>query len=238
MIAAMTALRAALDALPKVELHCHLEGAMRPETLVELARRNSVRLPTSDPSELYRYHSLDGFLRVFWLVQSTLARREDWARLGYESVLDGAAHGVVHREAFFTPARHLAAGQDLADIVAGLDEGLSAAEASTGATCLLIADMDRAFGPEAGLALVERLVGLRRGAAPGTDRVVGVGMDSTEQGSTPCPTSRRTRRPGPPASGSPRTRARTLRRRPSPPAWTCSASSGSTMRCRSWTTPS
>ena len=185
MIAAMTALGAALDALPKVELHCHLEGAMRPETVVELARRNSVRLPTSDPSELYRYHSLDGFLRVFWLVQSTLARREDWARLGYESVLDGAAHGVVHREAFFTPARHLAAGQDLADIVAGLDEGLSAAEESTGATCLLIADMDRAFGPDAGLALVGRLVELRRAAAPGKDWVVGVGMDSTEQGIDP-----------------------------------------------------
>lgn len=181
----MTALGAALDALPKVELHCHLEGAMRPETVVELARRNSVPLPTADPSALYRYHSLDGFLRVFWLVQSTLARRDDWARLGYESVLDGAAHGVVHREAFFTPTRHLAAGQDLAEVVAGLDEGLSAAEESTGATCLLVADMDRAFGPEAGLAQGERLVELRHASAPAMDRVVGVGMDSTEQGIDP-----------------------------------------------------
>jgi adenosine deaminase len=181
----MTPLAAALDALPKVELHCHVEGAMRPETVVDLARKNRLPLPTSDPTELYRYDSLDGFLRVFWLVQSTLADRSDWARLGYETVVDGARHGVVHREAFFTPARHLAAGQDLADVVAGLDEGISAAEAETGATCLLVADMDRAFGPEAGLEQVRRLVELRRAGAPGTERVVGVGMDSTELGIDP-----------------------------------------------------
>jgi adenosine deaminase len=181
----MTALSAALDALPKVELHCHLEGTMRPATVVDLARRNGVPLPTTDPTELYRYESLDGFLRVFWLVQSTLAGREDWARLAYESVLDAAAHGVVHREAFFTPARHLAGGQSLADIVAGLDEGLAAAEAKSGTVCLLIADMDRAFGPAAGLDLVEQLTTLRRSGARGVERVIGVGMDSTEQGIDP-----------------------------------------------------
>lgn len=128
---------------------------------------------------------LDDFLRVFWLVQSTLTGREDWARLAYESVIDGAEHGVVHREAFFTPARHLANGQDLADIVAGLDEGLAAAEAETGATCLLIANMDRAFGPAAGLELVALLATLRSSAIRGIERVVGVGMDSTERGIDP-----------------------------------------------------
>jgi adenosine deaminase len=181
----MTALGAALEALPKVELHCHIEGTMRPETVVDLARANSVPLPSSDPSALYCYDSLDGFLDVFWLVQSTLVLREDWARLAYESVVDGAQHGVVHRESFFTPARHLASGQDLAEIVAGLDEGLAAAEAETGATCLMIADMDRAFGPAAGLEFVELLAGLRRSAAPGIERVIGVGMDSTERGIDP-----------------------------------------------------
>ena len=106
---------------------------------------------------------------MFWLVQSTLMTRDDWARLAYESVVDGATHGLVHRESFFTPTRHLAGGQDLADIVAGLDEGLAAAEAETGPTCRLIADMDRAFGPANGLELVERLVscGVRPGASTG-----------------------------------------------------------------------
>jgi adenine deaminase len=179
------ALDAALDALPKVELHCHIEGTLRPGTLIELARQNDVELPTTNRDELYRYDSLDGFLRIFWLGQSTLAARDDWARLAYESIVDGAAHGVVHRESFFTPARHLAAGQDLADIVAGLDEGLAAAEAETGARCLLIADMDRAFGPTAGLEFVDALVELRRAGSRGMERVIGVGMDSTELGIDP-----------------------------------------------------
>ena len=158
---------------------------MRSGTLVELARRNRVKLPTEDPAELYRYDSLDGFLKVFWLVQSMLVTRDDWARLAYESVVDGAAHGVVHRESFFSPARHLAGGQDLADIIAGLDDGYSAAAADTGVTSLVIADMDRAFGPVAGLEMIEWLVQLRRSGAKGTDRVIGVGMDSTERGIDP-----------------------------------------------------
>lgn len=182
----MTTLREALVALPKVELHCHIEGTMRPGTLVDLARRNSVPLPTSDPTELYRFDSLDDFLEVFWLGQSTLVTREDWSRLAYEAVIDGARDGVVYRESFFTPARHLAAGQALGDIVAGLDQGLAAAEVETGARCRLIADIDRAFGPVAGLDLVERLAVLRSAGAPGGERVIGVGMDSTELGIDPA----------------------------------------------------
>ncbi|MGA4508482.1 adenosine deaminase [Propionibacteriaceae bacterium G1746] len=172
----------ALDALPKVDLHCHIEGTMRPATVIDLARKNSIPLPTADPVELYRYSSLDEFLAIFWLVQSTLATRDDWARLAYEAVVDSAAHGVVHQECFFTPARHLAAGQQLADIVAGLDEGISAAEAETGTSCRLIGDMDRAFGPAAGVEFVEQLVALRASGAAGTERVLGVGLDSTELG--------------------------------------------------------
>jgi adenosine deaminase len=93
---------------------------------------------------------------------------------------------VVYREAFFTPARHLASGQDLGTIVAGLDDGLTAAEAESGTRCRLIADMDRAFGATAGLELVEQLTELRRTAAPGSERVIGVGMDSTEVGIDPA----------------------------------------------------
>lgn len=175
----------ALDRLPKVELHCHVEGTMRPRTVVELARGNGIPLPTADPTELYRYTSLDTFLQVFWLVQSTLGGRADWARLAYESVVDGTAHGLVYRETFFTPARHLAAGQDLAEIIAGLADGLEAGERETGARVMLICDIDRAYGGAAGRELVERLVELRRAGAPGTDRVIGVGLDSTEKGVDP-----------------------------------------------------
>jgi adenosine deaminase len=84
-----------------------------------------------------------------------------------------------YRETFFTPARHLAAGHDLGGIVDGLSAGIAAAEADTGVRCALIADMDRAYGPTGGLELVEELIVLRSGRA---ERVIGVGMDSTELG--------------------------------------------------------
>jgi adenosine deaminase len=175
----------ALDRLPKVELHCHIEGTMRPATVAELAHKNGIALSTADPTELYRYSNLDTFLEIFWLVQSTLGSREDWARLAYESIVDGAAHGLVYRESFFTPARHLDAGQDLADIVAGLADGLAAAEGETGARAMLIADIDRAYGGAAGRQMVERLIELRQAGSPGVERVIGVGLDSTEIGVDP-----------------------------------------------------
>ena len=168
------------DRLPKVEVHCHVEGTVRPDTVVELARKAGRPLPVDDPTELYHYDSLDSFLAIFWLVQETLETPGDWARVAYESLVDAAAHGLRYREMFFTPARHLAAGQDLAGIVDGLSDGIASAQADAGVRCRLIADMDRAFGPAAGLELVEGLAALRRQGRAET--VIGIGADSTELG--------------------------------------------------------
>jgi adenosine deaminase len=176
----MMSLGGAFDRIPKVELHCHVEGTVRPSTVVELAAKAGRPLPVDDPAELYRYDSLDSFLAVFWLVQETLVTPQDWARIAYESLIDAAAHGLRYREMFFTPARHLAAGQDLGAIVAGLTDGIATAEAESGVRCVLIADIDRAYGPGAGLELVEGLGELRRAGAG--ERVIGVGADSTELG--------------------------------------------------------
>jgi adenosine deaminase len=169
-----------VDRIPKVELHCHVEGTVRPATVVELAQQAGRPLPVADPVELYRYDSLDSFLAIFWLVQEALVTPGDWARVAYESLIDGSAHGLRYREMFFTPARHLAGGQDLAGIVAGLAEGIEAAEAEAPVRCMLIADIDRAYGPDAGLALVESVGELRRAGAG--ERVIGIGADSTELG--------------------------------------------------------
>ena len=168
------------DRIPKVELHCHVEGTVRPDTVVELARKAGRALPVDDPRQLYRYDSLDSFLAVFWLVQEVLVGPADWARIAYESLVDAAPHGLRYREMFFTPARHLAAGQDLGEILAGLTEGIEAAEAESGVRCFLVADIDRAFGPAAGLELVEALSDVRHAGAG--ERVIAVGADSTELG--------------------------------------------------------
>ena len=171
------------DRLPKVELHCHLEGTIAPTTVAELAEKRGRELPVENVEELYTYDSLNGFLEIFWFVQELLADPDDWERAAYESVVHAAPHGLRYRETFFTPARHLAAGQDLAGIVEGISRGLEAAEDETGVRCMAICDIDRAYGGAAGRELAERLVELRKvGRA---DRVIGMGMDSTELGVDP-----------------------------------------------------
>src|SRR5438093_9468220 len=157
----------AYDAIPKVELHCHVEGSIRPATVVELARKSRRALPTEDPTELYRYTSLDSFLSIFWLVQELLSDEEDWERAAYESIIDAAPHGLRYREMFFTPARHLAAGQELRSIVAGLSRGIDRAEAETGVRCMLVCDIDRAYGGAAARAVGGRAGGLRRAGGAG-----------------------------------------------------------------------
>jgi adenosine deaminase len=172
------------DRIPKVELHCHLEGTIRPVTVAELAAKHGRELAVDRVEDLYTYDSLNGFLEIFWFVQELLVDPDDWERAAYESVVDAAPHGLRYREAFFTPTRHVASGQDLGEIVGGLTRGLETAEAETGVRSMLICDMDRAYGGDAGLALVERLVEL--GSRGRTDRVIGVGMDSIELGVHPA----------------------------------------------------
>ena len=171
------------DRLPKVELHCHLEGTIAPTTVAELAEKRGRELPVEDVEELYSYDSLNGFLEIFWFVQELLTDPDDWERAAYESVVHAAPHGLRYRETFFTPARHLAAGQDLGGIVEGISRGLQAAEDETGVRCMAICDIDRAYGGAAGRELAERLVALRK--AGRADRVIGMGMDSTELGVDP-----------------------------------------------------
>ena len=178
-------LGAALERRPKVEIHSHVEGAIRPATVIELAAKNGLRLPTEDPTELFHYTSLDTFLEVFFLIQNSVGAREDWTRIAYESMQDGAEHGRVYAEMFFTPARLLDGGQTLDAIVAGLDEGLTAAEADLGVHGMLVCDIDRAYGPGPGLELATELARLRSEGAPGMERVLGMGLDSTEIGVDP-----------------------------------------------------
>ncbi|HYN36795.1 MAG TPA: adenosine deaminase, partial [Actinomycetota bacterium] len=168
------------DRLPKVEIHCHLEGTISPGTVAEFASKNGLKLPVSRIEDLYKYDSLNGFLKIFWFVQELLSKPEYWERAAYESIVNAAPHGLHYRETFFTPARHLSAGQDLEGIIEGITRGLEAAEDETGVRCQVICDMDRAYGAAAGLELVERLVELRR--AGRAECVIGIGMDSTEFG--------------------------------------------------------
>ena len=74
-------------------VQCHIEGTMRPGTVIDLAGEAGIGLPVDDPTDVYAYANPTEFLRVFWLVQSALATPPAWARLAFESLIDGAEHG-------------------------------------------------------------------------------------------------------------------------------------------------
>ena len=160
---------------PKVELHCHFEGTVRPATFADLARKHGVALPTDDVDRLYDYDSIYEFLKIFAMVSSTLIDQEDFARAAYESIEDGVTLGnLKYREMFFNPTLHTKRGIPYKTVVDGLVDGIRAAETDFGVPCRLIADVYRQDTPDEAREMVEQVLEHRR------DEVIGLGMDGAE----------------------------------------------------------
>jgi len=118
-----------LRKIPKAELHCHLEGAVRAETLADLARTHEIRLPSDDTSKLYEYETIYDFLKIYGLVCEVLKDREDFARAAYESLEDGVRLGNLrYREMFWNPQNHFDFDVPYETQVDGLIDGMNAAE--------------------------------------------------------------------------------------------------------------
>jgi adenosine deaminase len=161
--------------IPKAELHCHIEGAVRPDTLAEIAQANGVALPAGSVEDLYRYEDLTGFLEIFELVCRTLLRREDFARVAYESLEDGVRSGNLrYREMSFDPTLHMVHGLSYREVVDGLLEGIRAAETDFGVRGRLIPAVYRQDQPDAAMEMLDHVVHERR------DEVIGLGMDGDE----------------------------------------------------------
>lgn len=158
--------------MPKVELHCHLEGCVRPQTYVELAEANGVELPTRDPARVYEYHDMTSFLAIFERVSASLCTAADFARITYEALADAANASVIYREMFFNPSTHPACSYP--DMLRGICDGLAAAEADHGIVARLIPAIYRGHSPRTAVAVVEQVIAHR------LDEVVGIGIDGDE----------------------------------------------------------
>lgn len=165
-----------LRLLPKVELHCHVEGAARAATVAELAAKHGIPLGVDDPDDLYTYESLADFLNAFATVCSVFVEPEDFHRLAYEAAEDAAAAGTRYREMFFSPGFHLDRGVRFDTMWSGLIAGVADGEVDHGVRTRLIMDVDKPKGIGPAMALLE--------AARVADRdiLIGVGGDSTERG--------------------------------------------------------
>jgi adenosine deaminase len=161
-------------ALPKVELHVHVEGAAPPATIAELAANNGVDLGVDDPADLYHYADLADFLRVFDLVCRSIRRADDMHRVAYEALAIAATAGVRYREMFFSPTFLMRHGMAFADIWAGLVRGIDDAHDDYGIVCRMILDVHKPAGPAAATELIELA------AAADRDVLIGVGGDGGE----------------------------------------------------------
>jgi adenosine deaminase len=172
---------ASLLALPKAELHLHIEGTLEPELAFELAERNGVSLPFPSVADLaaqYDFADLQSFLDLYYATMAVLQTADDFADLTRRYLRRAHSQGVRHAELFFDPQAHTSRGVPFDDVVDGISLALDEAErdfAMTGGLILcFLRDQPVASAEEALTA------GLARG-----DRIIGVGLDSAEVGYPP-----------------------------------------------------
>ncbi len=172
-----------IDRLPKVELHVHLEGTLEPELAFRLARRNGVRLPFRSVREMraaYDFSDLQSFLDVYYAACAALVTREDFRELTAAYLDRAHADRVRHVEPFFDPQTHTERGIPMGDVIGGILDGLAEGEKRYGITSGLILSFLRHLPPESADATLAE-------AEPWLDKLVAVGLDSSERGFPPEP---------------------------------------------------
>jgi aminodeoxyfutalosine deaminase len=158
---------------PKIELHVHLEGTVRPQTLLDIARRNDYPLP-EDVAELYRFRDFPHFIEVFQRTAGALQTHDDFRRIVVEYAAEAAAHGGVYLEAIFVPA--LWRGLDTDVVFSGYCDGAAEARELHGVEVRLTPDIPRVYSPEEAETVARFAVAYR-------DRgVVGLGLAGFEGG--------------------------------------------------------
>ena len=187
-----------IQAMPKAELHVHLEGSIQPATLLALAERHgrTDRLPTTNIDALqawFRFTDFPHFIHIYLLISDLLRTPEDFALIVHDFGADMARQNIRYREATFTPFTHTDLqnkGLTIDHLLAGLDEGRRAAQDEFGVEIRWVFDIPRnASFPKGGGAYdpypAERTLAY---ALQGRDHgVIGFGLGGYEVGAPPAP---------------------------------------------------
>lgn len=175
------ALADALKAMPKAELHIHIEGSLEPELIFALAARNNVPLPYPSIEALraaYAFTDLQSFLDIYYAGASVLLHEQDFYDMAWAYFLRAKADNVRHAELFFDPQTHTARGVAFAEVINGLHRACTDAKAQLGIRAELILCFLRHLSEDDALATLTE-------ALPWRDKFIGVGLDSSELGHPP-----------------------------------------------------
>jgi adenosine deaminase len=175
-------LRQFVAGLPKAELHMHIEGSLEPELMFALAARNRVAIPFSSVEAVraaYAFSNLQDFLDIYYQGAAVLRTEQDFHDLAWAYLLRAHADAVRHVEPFFDPQTHTDRGIPFAVVMEGFLSAFARAERELGITSRLILCFLRHLDEEAAFATLNE-------AEPYLDRIIGVGLDSSELGHPPA----------------------------------------------------
>ena len=166
---------------PKAELHLHIEGTLEPEHLFNLARKNDIKIPFSNVDEIksaYNFKNLESFLNIFYQGSKVLIKEQDFFDLTWAYVLKCKENNVVHTEIFFDPQTHLNRGVEFNVVINGIYKALQKANKEFGLTFGIIMCFLRHLDEDSAFKMLDH-------ALIHKDKIVGVGLDSSELGHPP-----------------------------------------------------
>jgi adenosine deaminase len=170
-----------LNSLPKVELHLHLEGSLEPELMFALAQRNQIDLPFQSVEEVraaYEFSNLQDFLDIYYQGANVLLHEQDFYDLTWAYLSKCKEQNVVHVEPFFDPQTHTDRGIAFETVIKGITRALNDGQQKLGITSELIMCFLRHLSEDAAFETLEM-------AKPYLKDIIGVGLDSSEQGHPP-----------------------------------------------------
>ena len=168
-------LRELLRRLPKAELHCHLDGSLRPATMLELAREKGVSMPAPDAEALREYmtvrdaHNLEEYLERFAVTLAVMQSEQSLERVAYELAEDAAHDGVRYIEVRYAPVLNVREGLSLEQAVEAPLRGLARAEREHGIIARVIVTAIRNMSPAVSQELAELAVAYRHRGVVGFD---------------------------------------------------------------------
>ncbi len=174
-------MEAFIHGIPKAELHIHIEGALEPELMLELAAKNGIDLPfasVGDVRRAYDFKDLQSFLNIYYQGAQVLLAEDDFYRLTWSYLQKAAEQNVRHAEIFFDPQTHTARGLKFETVVQGIHRAMADAGRQLNLSSKLIMCILRH------LSVTEALVTLEE-ARNFKDLITAVGLDSSELGFPP-----------------------------------------------------